>query len=89
MHERCSGCGVKYEREPGFFLGSIYINYGWTAFSMTVAYLVLHVALEFENIVVMPPLLIYVVAFPLFFHRYARSLWLAMDSQFDRSTPEG
>ena len=31
MHERCERCGVKFEREPGFFLGSIYVNYGLTA----------------------------------------------------------
>ena len=38
MHERCPHCGVKFEREPGFFLGSIYINYGLTALIVAVAY---------------------------------------------------
>jgi hypothetical protein len=28
MHERCEVCGLKFEREPGYFLGAIYISYG-------------------------------------------------------------
>jgi uncharacterized protein (DUF983 family) len=28
MHERCPVCGLKFEREPGYFLGAMYISYG-------------------------------------------------------------
>src|SRR5262245_39347605 len=38
MHERCSECGKSFEREPGFFLGSIYFNYGLTALIVAIAY---------------------------------------------------
>ncbi len=31
MHESCSHCGVKYEKEPGFFQGAMYVSYGLTA----------------------------------------------------------
>ena len=27
MHERCPACGFKFEIEPGFFWGSMYISY--------------------------------------------------------------
>jgi len=27
MHERCSVCHLRYEREPGYFLGAMYISY--------------------------------------------------------------
>ncbi len=30
MHEACPHCGFSYTREPGFYLGSIYLNYGAT-----------------------------------------------------------
>ena len=30
MHERCAVCGLRFEREQGYFLGAIYINYGVT-----------------------------------------------------------
>jgi len=28
MYERCPACGLKFEREPGYFLGAMYIGYG-------------------------------------------------------------
>ncbi len=28
MHERCPACGLKFEREAGYFLGAMYISYG-------------------------------------------------------------
>jgi uncharacterized protein (DUF983 family) len=27
MHQRCPACGLKFEREPGYFLGAMYISY--------------------------------------------------------------
>jgi len=28
MHERCPVCDLKFEREPGYFLGAMYVSYG-------------------------------------------------------------
>jgi len=28
MHDRCPNCGLLYNREPGYFLGAMYIGYG-------------------------------------------------------------
>ena len=28
MYERCPTCGLKFEREDGYFLGAMYIGYG-------------------------------------------------------------
>jgi len=28
MNERCSICDLKFEREPGYFLGAMYVSYG-------------------------------------------------------------
>ena len=28
MNERCSHCGLKYQIEPSFFFGSMYVSYG-------------------------------------------------------------
>ncbi len=36
MHHHCDACGFVYERAPGFFLGSAYLNYGFTVVSLTV-----------------------------------------------------
>jgi hypothetical protein len=83
MHRECPHCGVKFEREPGFFLGSIYINYGLTALIVAVAYPVL----LFGGYVAETPLLIgslvFVVVFSLFVFPWARSFWLGFDQWRD------
>ncbi|MFT4030899.1 MAG: DUF983 domain-containing protein [Siphonobacter sp.] len=30
MHKYCPHCGLRYEREPGFFIGAMYVSYGIT-----------------------------------------------------------
>jgi uncharacterized protein (DUF983 family) len=39
MKPACAHCRLKFEREPGYYLGSIYINYGLTAVLMTLGYM--------------------------------------------------
>jgi uncharacterized protein (DUF983 family) len=83
MHPHCKQCGLRFERAPGYFLGSTYINYAATAVLVTIAYLVLRFGVGLERHHVLAPLLAFCVMFPLFFFRYARSWWLAMDSYID------
>jgi Protein of unknown function (DUF983) len=28
MHDCCPACGLRFNREPGYFLGAMYISYG-------------------------------------------------------------
>src|SRR5690349_373196 len=28
MHDRCPACDLRFDREPGYFLGAMYISYG-------------------------------------------------------------
>lgn len=30
MHERCSVCNQRFEPEPGYYFGAMYISYMWT-----------------------------------------------------------
>jgi len=72
--EKCPACGAPYAREAGFFLGSIYINYGLTALIAAVVYPIL----MFNEVVPISYLnfcsFAFVVIFPLLFFRHARSL---------------
>jgi uncharacterized protein (DUF983 family) len=83
MYEACPNCKLKYERAPGYFLGSAYINYGLTAFIVTGAYMALRYGAGIPRATLAAPLLAFCVGFPLFFFRYARALWLSMDYYFD------
>jgi len=79
MFERCSCCSLKFERAPGYFLGSTYINYGFMVMTTMTAYFGLHYGLEISNDRLTVPFLIYCVVMPLILFRYARAWWLAMD----------
>lgn len=83
MRKACPSCAVSFEREPGFFLGSIYFNYGLTALIAAIAY----PALLFTRTVPEKPLLwgtlAFTLLFPMWFFRYARSLWLGFDQFMD------
>ena len=83
MHPECSNCRLRYERAPGYFLGSTYINYALTALTLTIAYVVLHFKAGYDNRTLMLPLVAYCVLFPLLSFRHARALWLAMDCYCD------
>src|SRR5580700_10391100 len=41
MQERCPNCGLKFEREQGYFLGAMYISYGMALFTIGALGLVL------------------------------------------------
>ncbi len=88
MYDDCPNCKLQYERDPGYFLGSTYINYGLTTLVMTIAYVTLHFAVGLENNVLVVPLLMFCVLFPTLFFRHARSFWLAFDCFFDASGRE-
>ncbi|HTN77453.1 MAG TPA: DUF983 domain-containing protein [Pirellulaceae bacterium] len=83
MHSQCPHCGVSLEREPGFYLGSIYFNYGLTALITAVAYPVLLFNEVLSDKWLMPATLAFAMLFPIWFFRYARSLWLGFDQYMD------
>ena len=74
MHEVCTACGVVFEREAGFYLGSIYVNYGVTALVVAIGYPLL----LFNQVVQEQPLLLLAVTFsilfPIWFFRYGSDL---------------
>ena len=83
MRERCPACGLVFEREPGYFVGAIYLNYGATTLIAIAGYFALDAWLG-------PPvglqLLVwgtFAVAFPLWFFRYSKCLWLSLDHLVD------
>lgn len=83
MHPRCGECDAIYDREPGFFLGSIYFNYGLTAVISTIAYVVLSFGFRIGDNLAMGIVFAFAILFPCWFFRYARSLWLSMDQFWD------
>jgi uncharacterized protein (DUF983 family) len=83
MHEACPHCARPFQRGPGFFLGSIYFNYGITALLVTVLYFACFFTEALSDRHLLWLTLGFALLFPLWFFRYARALWIAFDELWD------
>jgi uncharacterized protein (DUF983 family) len=88
MHERCAVCHLRFEREQGYFLGAMYINYGVTV----ILALIGSFALEYWSRPSLTQQLVLWIGFcslfPVVFFRHSRGLWLAFDYIFDPAEDE-
>ena len=83
IHPRCPVCGLKYEREPGYFLGALYFSY---ALSIPPGLLLLLLIWHFTrwpfDVSVGATFLAYLPFVPLV-SRWSRVLWMHLDRKFD------
>ncbi|MFQ5847709.1 MAG: DUF983 domain-containing protein [Candidatus Methylomirabilales bacterium] len=89
MYADCLSCDLRFEREHGYFVGAIYVNYAVTAVTAMVGYFTLD---HFIGMSLGRQLLLwgsFAVLFPLFFFRYSRSLWLSLDHMCNPEHPRG
>lgn len=85
MHDHCPTCGLKLEPEPGFYLGSIYANYALTVLITTATFVLLVFGAGFDKDTILRGCLVFAFVFPLWFFRYARSIWLSLMYQVNSS----
>jgi hypothetical protein len=83
MCERCSVCNLKFEREPGYFLGAMYISFGLALVTITVVAALLWAltgwAITKDTIWAVVLFLPLTPAITLF----ARVLWIYLDQSID------
>ena len=89
MHDACSACGASFAREQGFYLGSIYINYGFTVIGTGALYALLVLGLGWSHAAALGVCLGAAVVFPIWFFRWARSLLLALDGAVNQQQAAG
>jgi len=79
MFSHCPQCGLKFEREQGYFVGAMYLNYGATVFITFPGYFVLEVFTAIPFLINLAVWGAISAIFPVFFYPYSRSLWLNFD----------
>ena len=79
----CGCCGLDYRREAGFYLGSIYINYGLTVIVTGLLYATVTL-LGWSHRVALIASLVVAALLPILLFRYARALLLTLDSSVNR-----
>jgi uncharacterized protein (DUF983 family) len=83
MYERCPVCDLKFEREPGYFLGAMYISYGLGVVSIALIAMVLWAVTPWGivKIIVWSSLLFLPLVWPITL--FSRVLWLYLDWTLD------
>lgn len=84
MHEKCSHCGLKYEIEPSFFYGAMYVSYALNvALSIAVfivSYLFFESSIKTSFIAI---LVANILLFP-FVLRWSRNIYINMFVSYDK-----
>ena len=84
MNENCSHCGLKYQIEPSFFYGAMYVSYGLNVIVGIAAFIIASVIFKMELkwafISIIGSL---VVLFPIVM-RFSRSIYINMFVSYDK-----
>lgn len=84
MYNLCPACGMKFEREPGYFVGAMYISYAFAAFFIGVVSFLVSLVLP-ELAFAWTVLIAAVLMLPLvpLMIRYSKVLWMTIDRTLD------
>jgi len=85
LREQCPRCGVRFEREEGYFLGAYALNLIVAEFVGLGLAIILIFKTDLRDLQLIWQELIAVtlaIAFPVAFFPYSRTVWIAMDLAF-------
>ncbi len=76
LNKDCPDCGLPFERDEGFFLGSMSLNYGVTIFAFLIPVLLLYLTDVLGGATAAVLAGVGAILFPILFYRSSRSWWL-------------
>jgi uncharacterized protein (DUF983 family) len=83
MYERCSVCELKFEREPGYFLGAMYISYGLALLTIALIAVSLWAVTGWWITKVTIWAVVLFLPFAPMITLFARVLWIYLDQTID------
>jgi hypothetical protein len=78
MNEYCSHCHYKFEKEPGYFFGAMYVNYGLTVAQSIATYGIAPLSFRKGLFEIIPIIAFVIIALASFNIRLSRLLWIYM-----------
>ena len=83
MWERCPNCGLKFEREQGYFLGAMYISYGLALMTIVAFGLALWAVTSWSlQKITVWAILLFLPLVPVL-TLFSRVLWIYLDQAID------
>lgn len=80
LNDPCPVCGLVFEREPGYFIGSLYVSYGLAVVLLVSFYYILVMLLpEWNPLVIALLAVLASIPFAPVLSCYARVIWLHFD----------
>lgn len=77
MNERCHQCDYYFDREPGYFLGAMYISYGLAVLQGILTYVLLHIFVpKMPTIWVVAAILIVISLFSMKNYKLSRIIYI-------------
>lgn len=75
MNNECPNCSSKFEKEPGFFVGAMYVSYGLVVLEGILAYLLVSI---FSNNpwVIISMIIVVILLLSIPNYRYSRIIWI-------------
>ncbi len=85
MNENCPECGIGYHKEPGFFIGAMYISYGLTVAQGIITYFIASFFFaERFDLRIIGIIALVIILLSSFNMRMARILWLYLFKDYRR-----
>ena len=79
MNQNCSHCQYKFEKEPGYFFGAMYVNYGLTVAQSIATYVIAQFFfVETFDLRIIAIIAFVIIAMASFNIRFSRLLWIYM-----------
>jgi len=77
MHDHCLSCGYKFEIEPGFFFGAMYVSYGLAVAEALITYALSRPFFnENFDLRIFPIIAVVIILFSFFNIRLSRMIWI-------------
>ena len=86
MHPSCPVCGLKFEREAGYFLGAMYISYGIGLIAIVLIGLVLWLITRWPLMKVTLWAMVLFLPMAPSITLFSRVLWIYLDQAIDPDT---
>lgn len=89
MWDSCPECGLKFNREPGYFLGAMYISYGVALTVITSFGLLLWALTDWSLVKICVWAIVLFLPFAPTITLFSRVLWIYLDQAVDPEKPPG